>query len=131
MLDLVKIKETCIYVSDLERTKNFYHSLLELPVISFVPGKHVFFRAGSSVLLCFIAEDSRQKIVPPPHYGYGQLHFAFEVPPEKYEAAKAFVQSKGIAIEYEQNWPGGFHSFYFRDPDGHCLEVVPTGMWFP
>lgn len=131
MIDFIKIKETCIYVTDIERTRRFYHSLLGLPIISEVSGKHIFFRVGGSVLLCFIAEDSRKKITPPPHYGSGRLHFAFEVAPENYEAAKAFIKSRGIAIEHEESWAGGFWSFYFRDPDEHCLEVVQTGMWKP
>jgi hypothetical protein len=37
--------------------------------------------------------------------------------------------NKGIDIEHEQEWPGNFKSFYFRDPDKHLLEVVQTGMW--
>jgi catechol 2,3-dioxygenase-like lactoylglutathione lyase family enzyme len=131
VIDFIKIKETCIYVADLERTRRFYHSVLGLPIISQAAGKHIFFRAGSSVLLCFIAEDSRKKITPPPHYGSGRLHFAFEVAPEKYEEAKAFIQNQGIVIEHEERWPGGFSSFYFRDPDEHSVEIVPTGMWRP
>ena len=46
-----RIKETCIYVTDLQRTKEFYASRLELPLLSMVNDRHVFFRAGESVLL--------------------------------------------------------------------------------
>ena len=54
-MDILKIKETCLYVSDLAKTKDFYFGLLKFEVIGEVPGRHVFFRVGSSVLLCFIA----------------------------------------------------------------------------
>jgi catechol 2,3-dioxygenase-like lactoylglutathione lyase family enzyme len=45
------IKETCIYVEDLNEAKRFYHETLGLAVISHVDGKHIFFRAGNS--FCF------------------------------------------------------------------------------
>jgi catechol 2,3-dioxygenase-like lactoylglutathione lyase family enzyme len=128
-MDIIKIKETCLYVSDLAKTKAFYNGLLKFEVIGEVPGRHVFFRAGSSVLLCFIAEASRIPGSLPPHFGSGQLHLAFEVSKESYAATKATIETSGISIEQEYDWGGGFLSFYFRDPDKHLLEVVMDGMW--
>ena len=87
-MNFLKIKETCLYVRDLEQAKKFYHEMLELPLISYVPTKHIFFKAGSSVLLCFNPDDSKQKLSPPPHYGEGKQHFAFEVGDHEYEHAK-------------------------------------------
>lgn len=60
-MKFLKIKETCLYIRDLERAKKFYHETLELPLISYVEGKHIFFRAGDSVLLCFNPDDSKNK----------------------------------------------------------------------
>ncbi len=127
-MQFTKIKETSLYVEDLERTVSFYKATLGLEVISKVEGRHIFFKAGSSVLLCFIADTTRKdnKI---PHFGKGEMHVAFEVAKEDYETAKSWIQSKGIAIEHEQQWSDDFFSFYFRDPDGHSLEIVPAGMW--
>ncbi|GEO03052.1 bleomycin resistance protein [Adhaeribacter aerolatus] len=123
------IKETCLYVSDLARTKEFYHGRLGFELIGEVPGRHVFFRVGSSVLLCFISEASEQSKILPPHYGQGNLHLAFETAPEDYDSRKAEIEALGIPVELEYDWGHGFKSFYFRDPDGHLLEVVMTGMW--
>lgn len=128
-MDIIKIKETCLYISDLARSKDFYNGLLKFDVIGEVPGRHVFFRAGSSVLLCFISEASKKSTNLPPHFGSGQLHLAFEVSKNNYAATKATIIAAGIAIEQEYDWGGGFLSFYFRDPDQHLLEVVMTGMW--
>jgi len=89
----------------------------------------VFFRVGSSVLLCFIAEKTRADTYLPPHYGQGQLHLAFEVSPVEYDEWKTTILKKGIKIIHEQSWRGNLHSFYFRDFDGNLLEVVPSGMW--
>jgi catechol 2,3-dioxygenase-like lactoylglutathione lyase family enzyme len=128
-MDIIKIKETCLYVTDLAQTKAFYNGLLAFKVIGEVPDRHVFFRAGSSVLLCFIAEAARKPGNLPPHYGSGQLHLAFEVSKSHYKTTKARVEQAGIAIEQEYDWGSGFLSFYFRDPDKHLLEVVMEGMW--
>jgi catechol-2,3-dioxygenase len=93
-----QIKETCLYFRDLEKAKGFYHKILGLPVISYVEGKHIFFRAGSSVLLCFNPEDSKQKKSPPAHFADGKYHFAFEVKSEDYLKSKEEMIQKGIII---------------------------------
>ena len=129
-MKFIKIKETCLYIHDLEQAKRFYHEILELPLISYVPGKHIFFSAGSSVLLCFNPEDSRLKSSPPAHYGEGKQHFAFEVGLADYEKSKEWIQQKGIPITDTVKWKGGVESFYFEDPEGNVLEIVPEkGIW--
>jgi catechol 2,3-dioxygenase-like lactoylglutathione lyase family enzyme len=128
-MTIKQIKETCLYVTDLHQTFEFYHQKLKFPFISKVEGRHVFFRAGASVLLCFIAEKTRTDKNLPTHDGSGHLHLAFEVSPQEYQAWKKKVSELNIAIEHEQEWKNGLHSFYFRDPDGHLLEIVPEGIW--
>jgi catechol 2,3-dioxygenase-like lactoylglutathione lyase family enzyme len=54
-----KIVETCIYSSDLEAMKDFYIKNLGLEFISEEKGRHVFLKAGKSMLLIFNPEDSR------------------------------------------------------------------------
>jgi len=128
-MNIRQIKETCLYVRDLEKAKAFYHDLLELPVISYVKEKHIFFRAGNSVLLCFNPDDSRLKKSPPAHFADGKYHFAFEVIPVEYEKHKQEILSKGITIIDKVIWETGQESFYFEDPEGNVLEVVPEGIW--
>jgi len=128
-MNIRQIKETCLYFHDLEKAKAFYHELLELPIISYVREKHIFFQAGSSVLLCFNPDDSRIKKSPPGHYAEGKYHFAFEVAAEEYEKHKREILSKGINIIDKVIWETGQESFYFEDPEGHVLEIVPEGIW--
>lgn len=128
-MEISRIKETCIYVSDLEQTKDFYCGKLGLPLISLVPGRHVFFRAGESVLLCFIASQTEQENVLPPHGARGSVHFAFEVAAEEYPAALQKVKEAGIPIRHEHIWKESFRSFYFHDPDQNLVEVIEEGLW--
>ena len=128
-MDFTQIKETCIYVQDLQRTKDFYAGILNLPVISVKENRHIFFRAGTSVLLCFIAETTKNETKLPPHYGYGNIHFALEVDSrEKYDYWKKRIAEK-VGIEHEAEWKNGLKSFYFRDPDGNSVEIVEKGIW--
>jgi catechol 2,3-dioxygenase-like lactoylglutathione lyase family enzyme len=128
-MQISRIKETCIYVTDLQRTKEFYADRLGLPLISFVGGRHVFFRAGESVLLCFVAEQTRQEKALPPHGASGSVHFAFEVEQAGYDAALQKIREAGIIILQEHQWPNGRRSFYFHDPDANLVEVIEEGLW--
>ncbi|WNJ16589.1 VOC family protein [Pontibacter sp. G13] len=128
-MNFTHIKETCLYVKDLEATEAFYHGKLGLPVIGKRPGAHVFFRAGSSVLLCFNPDDSKTKTALPPHWGSGALHMAFECQTEDYEAWKAKLAEQEIPIVQEYTWFENCRSCYFNDPDGHVIEIVQPGLW--
>lgn len=126
---VARIKETCIYVEDLDKTEGFYHGQLGLPVISKVKGRHIFFRAGESVLLCFIAAQTEKEAELPPHGARGSVHFAFEVSKNEYSNTLAEIQQKAIPILHEHHWKGELRSFYFHDPDGNLVEVIEEGLW--
>jgi catechol 2,3-dioxygenase-like lactoylglutathione lyase family enzyme len=128
-MKFIHIKETCIYISDLEKTKSFYADKLGLEVIAMVEGMHVFFRAGNSVLLCFIKGVPEKNTHTPPHGATGQIHFAFEVNTNEYEDAKNEIIQKGISIEHEHEWKNNLLSFYFRDPDNNLVEIAQKGIW--
>ena len=128
-MEYTQIKETCLYVESLEKIREFYSNVLSMPVISYKEGRHVFFRVGSSVLLCFIAEVTKAEKNLPPHFGNGNQHIAFEVPASTYQDAKATLTEKGVQITHEQEWPHSRYSFYFNDPEGNVLEIVVPGIW--
>ncbi|WP_194776891.1 VOC family protein [Pararhodonellum marinum] len=128
-MNYTQIKETCLYISDLDQAETFYGEILEMPVISKVTDRHIFFRCGSSVLLCFIPDATKNERNLPPHYAHGPQHVAFEVDIIAYQSTKAKLLKKGISITHEQDWKEGMESFYFEDPFGHVLEIVPNGIW--
>jgi catechol 2,3-dioxygenase-like lactoylglutathione lyase family enzyme len=128
-MKISRIKETCIYISNLHRTKEFYHVKLGLPLISLVENRHVFFRAGESVLLCFIAEQTKQEKELPPHGAKGIIHFAFEVDRQEYSKAVDQLREANITILQEHTWQSGLHSVYFADPDSNLVEIIEQGLW--
>lgn len=129
-MDFLKIKETCLYVDDLAQAKDFYSNVLGLPVIAYLEKKHLFLKAGESVLLLFNPSDSKEKSSPPAHYGGGKQHFALEIEDQAYASCKSEIQGKGIVIIDEITWKSGKKSFYFNDPAGNVVEILPKGgIW--
>lgn len=129
---LSHIKETCLYIQDTARTRAFYEGLLGIPCIAEVPEQFVFFRLHSDMLLCFIPHFTQNNPILPAHGATGVQHIAFEAASsEAYEHWKNFLLSQGIVIEHEATWGAGKRSFYFRDPDGHSVEITEPDIWAP
>ncbi|PCJ86576.1 MAG: glyoxalase [Flavobacteriales bacterium] len=128
-MQFTQIKETCLYVKDLEKTIGFYKDKIGLELFSYVKENHAFFRAGTSVLLCFNPEVSKNKTHIPRHFAVGEMHIALEVEIDDYKECKQKILAAEIEIEHEEKWSRGHLSFYFRDPDNHCIEIVQKGMW--
>ena len=42
---------------------------------------------------------------------------------------EAQLADAGVAIEGRTKWPRGGESIYFRDPDGHLVELATPGLW--
>ena len=131
---LGRVLETALYVDDLERAAAFYEQVLGLAAIS----KDSRFRAydvdGTSVLLLFKRGATLETVhLPggtiPPHDGHGPLHMAFAITADALAAWEKRLSEHGIAIEGRTEWPRGGYSVYFRDPDGHLLELVTPGVW--
>ncbi len=123
-----KVVETGVYVKDLERAQRFYGDVLSLELYTRQEGRHVFFKAGKSMLLLFNA-DTTLKEKQTPHGASGSQHFAFQVDESDLDAWRVRLREKGVAIESEVDWPAGGHSIYFRDPDQNLVELITQGLW--
>jgi catechol-2,3-dioxygenase len=129
-----KIVETSIYSSDLETMKDFYVNKVGLKFISEEKGRHVFLKAGKSMLLIFNPENTRIKgdsrfpihgaITPP-----ACIHLALEIEKNGYDNSKNMLMQNDIAIEQEIVWGNGSGSIYFRDPAGNLVEFITKGNW--
>jgi catechol 2,3-dioxygenase-like lactoylglutathione lyase family enzyme len=74
-------------------------------------------------------QDRDDLIVIPPHDGDGQTHLAFTIPLDSEAAWTRHLRAHEVPIESRVAWPRGGFSLYFRDPDGHLLELVSPGCW--
>lgn len=128
------VLETSLYVENLERSAEFYHRVLGFePMIS--DERFCALKAGSQQVLllfrkgaCNTASATPGGVIPP-HDGSGQLHLAFAISKEDLGYWEEELRQKGIAIESRVEWPRGGRSLYFRDPDGHLVELVTPGTW--
>jgi len=129
-MNIQAVIETAIYVDDLDQAEAFYRDVLGLPVIGKEPGRHVFFRVGtSSVLLAFLAEATLKGDHLPAHGAKGPGHFALGIAADELDAWRQRLQTRGVGIEKEMDWPRGGKSIYFRDPAGNSVELVTPGVW--
>jgi len=89
---------------------------------------------GSSALLLFRRGASLETMTMPggtipPHDGSGPLHVAFAITADELAPWEERLRERGIAVEGRTDWPRGGRSIYFRDPDGHLLELATPGLW--
>ncbi len=123
-----KIVETAIYVQDLERSETFYKDTLKLEFVSRQPGRHVFLKAGKSMLLIFNPQTTLAE-ASVPHGTRGTAHLAFEIDPDDHDSWKETLSQHKVPVEKEVTWPSGARSIYFRDPDNHSIELITKGNW--
>lgn len=133
-----RVLETCLYVDDLGVAEAFYQEVLSLELVSKVEGRHVFFRCGQGVFLLFNPTQTalatgRPPLTsvgrPPTHGAHGPGHAAFMLAESDIAAWRSHLQSHGVEIETEFEWPGGGYSIYFRDPAGNSLELTTLRTW--
>lgn len=129
------IVETVLYVDDLARAVAFYREVLGLPVVAGDGHRFAGLDPGGRQVLLLFKRGGTLESTPvpggviPPHDGRGPHHVGFAVTHDAYEAWKEKLRAAGVAIEGEATWPSGGRSVYFRDPDGHLLELVTPGIW--
>jgi catechol 2,3-dioxygenase-like lactoylglutathione lyase family enzyme len=134
--------ETALYVEDLERSARFYEQVLGLAPIAGTAAEmetwsrvlRPFRLPGGQVLLLFAkGSTATRAVLPggaiPPHDGSGRLHIAFSISSADLDGWRGRLQAHGVAIEGEMSWPRGGTSLYFRDPDGHLVELATPGLW--
>ncbi|MBX6427084.1 MAG: VOC family protein [Variibacter sp.] len=134
MASIDGVLETALYVDDLDRADRFYADVLGLARLYSDTRMRAFAAGARSVLLLFRRGASLETVrmaggTIPPHDGSGPLHVAFAVAAEQLPLWRERLRAANIAIEGQTTWPRGGQSIYFRDPDGHLLELATPGLW--
>lgn len=128
------VLETVLYSDDLDRAREFYEKTMGLPVL-FCDDRMCSLDAGSSGVLLVFRRGATLETVElpggtiPPHDGHGPLHMAFSIDADALKPWEGHLAEAGIEIEGRTTWPRGGESIYFRDMDGHLIELATPGLW--
>lgn len=128
------VLETALYVDDMDRARAFYEGVLGLSPMFRDARLTAYPVGGRSALLVFRRGGANQTAhMPggtiPPHDGAGPIHCALAIAAEDLPGWERRLAARGVAIEGRTRWPRGSISIYFRDPDGHLLELATPGLW--
>lgn len=129
-----RVLETILYCDDLDRAADFYESLLGSVPMLRTP-RVVAFSSGEGTVLLLFDRRAAHAPVPSPgglipgHTGSGPAHIAFAIDRSEVTAWQDRLAELGIAIESRVQWERGGESLYFRDPDGHSVELATPGTW--
>ena len=118
------VLETVLYVSDLDRSQRFYETIFGLTFVTKAPGRLHAMQVKQGQLLLLFKQGAS-----PDHDGAGQNHLAFSIPRAELAAWERWLCENQIEIVERKKWELGGESLYFRDPDGHLLEVATPGVW--
>jgi catechol 2,3-dioxygenase-like lactoylglutathione lyase family enzyme len=128
------VLETALYVDDLDRAARFYEDVLELKPLTTDSRLRSYDVGGRSVLLLFLRGGTLETVTLPggtipPHDGHGPVHIAFAIDADEPALWEERLAQQGVPIEGRTRWKRGGTSLYFRDPDGHLLELATPGLW--
>ena len=126
------IIEATLYVEHMQRSVEFYERVCGFSTLFASPRITALRVAPGQVLLIAkkgaSAEPGVMMFGVPTHDAAGQQHLAFGVRPDQLDVWRETLERHGISIESALSWPQGGHSLYFRDPDGHNIELK-TSDW--
>ena len=120
--------ESALYVVDSDRSALFYRELFGFePIV--VGDRLTAVRVGERQILLLFKKGVSAHLATTAHDGEGRLHVAFAIPADELDAWERKLAALGVPIEEKKKWELGGTSLYFRDPDGHLLELATPGIW--
>lgn len=115
MIQASGVDHIVLHVNDVARAKKFYSDVLGMTVYR-ENDRQVFLHAGQQGVALFRKQDDI-----PLASGNDLNHLALNVATGTYETLKADLEKHGVAVSGR---PGEDRCIYFRDPDGHRLQLM-------
>ncbi|MBT5867721.1 MAG: VOC family protein [Nitrospinaceae bacterium] len=126
-LKLAGLDHIALNVTDMDRAENFYSNILGFPVINRTLTQagfqHIELDAGNIAIALFESPELDLKLAHKTMTDDGYLHFAFGTTYDQFDATVHALKQNKIAVDGEPRDWGKSVSVYFRDPDGHQLEI--------
>ena len=129
-MQLEGIDHVAIAVRDVERAAQWYIEVLgfERRYEGMWQGLPTFIGKGTTAIALFPARNDVSRTAG--HMGeIGMLHLAFRATAQSFLAAQGELKDRGIKFEFQDHEIS--HSIYFRDPDGHELEITTYNVERP
>ena len=126
--------ETSLHVTDLEESVTFYRDVFGFTVARGPTDRMVALNIGQDQVLLLFKRGASQEptVLPfgtiPAHDGGGRLHVTFGIKPTELDDWERRLRDARVGVESVVVWPEGGRSLYFRDPDGHAVELK-TSTW--
>jgi catechol 2,3-dioxygenase-like lactoylglutathione lyase family enzyme len=120
--------EAALYVDNVEQSVRFYQALFGFTILGSDERLCALGVAGKQVLL--VCRRTASATLPKgSHDAEGRQHVAFAIPAAEFQTWQARLELQGVAVEQVRQWDRGGRSLYFRDPDGHLIELASPGVW--
>jgi catechol 2,3-dioxygenase-like lactoylglutathione lyase family enzyme len=121
--ELAGIDHVALAVRDVERSASWYCDVLgfERRHEGMGHGIPVFVGKGATSIALFPVQAPDPK-APNHHDTIAMLHLAFRADRENFLLAQRELKKRGIKFHFEDHEIS--HAIYFRDPDGHELEIT-------
>lgn len=136
MPPIPRLLETAIYVADVRASRDWYARVFGLTPLNPDHDERLcpMGLPGAQVLLIFLKGGTTDAVhLPggtiPPHDASGRIHLAFAIDAAQLEPWRVRLATLDIRVEGEVKWDRGGTSLYFRDPDGHLVELATPGLW--
>ena len=122
-MQLEGIDHVALAVSDVERAAQWYIDVLgfEYRYKDVWDGIPTFIGKGTTAIALFPPRSSARSTATP-QTPIRMLHLAFRADRKNFLAAQQELKRRGIEFEFQDHEIS--HSIYFRDPDGHQLEIT-------
>jgi catechol 2,3-dioxygenase-like lactoylglutathione lyase family enzyme len=123
VIELEGIDHVALAVRDIERSARWYVEVLGFERLheGMWDGVPTFIGKGNTGIALFPASPNA-KSTPSVHRDLRMLHLAFRANREGFLAAQKELKRRGIDFEFQDHEIS--RSIYFRDPDGHQLEIT-------
>ena len=115
MIEANGIDHIVLHVNDVARARKFYTEVLGMTVYR-ESDRQVFMHAGHQGVALF-----RKQGDEPLAAGNDMNHLALNVTSGTYETLKGDLENHGVTVTGR---PGEDRCIYFRDPDGHRLQLM-------